>query len=362
MVYISTALTIDFYTAKLCPAVPDWYRETFRHCLDCRLSLWVWGAPILVIACVIPAYNEADFITDVIHRIPDLVRHVIVVNDASTDCTRDEVLGLNSERVILIDHAVNQGVGGAMISGYKHALELKADIVVKIDGDGQINPKNIKSLVTPIERGEADYTKGVRFRDRAVLEKMPRMRLFGNIGLSFLTKIASGYWNIFDPTNGFTAIHRMALESLELENLDKGFFFETDMLINLNGVGAVVQDIRMETHYGNEQSHLSPLKMCFTFPPRLIRAFVKRILWQYFIKDFTALSVFLVCGIGLFSFGFCFGLYKWISNLIAGVATPAGTVMLAALPVILGFQLLLQTVVLDVQNVPKIPLHSGNRR
>ena len=219
-------------------------------------------------------------------------------------------------------------------------------------------PHQLERLITPIVQKEADYTKGVRFRDRSVLKKMPRIRFLGNLGLSFLTKIASGYWNVFDPTNGYTAIHSAALKQLDLSALGEGYFFETDMLIHLNRAGAVVGDVRMETRYGKEQSHLSPFRVLFSFPPRLAKAFLKRILWQYFIKDFTAVSVFLIFGSLLFLAGTGFGLYKWITNYMLGVTTPAGTVMLAALPVILGFQLLLQSVVLDVQNVPRVPLQN----
>ncbi len=314
------------------------------------------------LACVIPAYNEARFIEDVIAGIPADVEHVIVVNDASTDDTGDAVRRITDPRLILINHSANQGVGGAMASGYRKALELGAEIIVKLDGDGQMDAADIRRLVAPIENGEADYTKGARFRDRSVLREMPLPRLIGNLALSFLAKAASGYWNIFDPTNGFTAIERTALERLELERLSRGFFFETDMLIKLYLIDAVVIDVPIKARYGAETSHLRPAQALVTFPVRLFRGLCRRILWRYFICDFTAFSAFLLAGTALSSFGLTFGLYKWISAILTQTSTPIGTVMVAALPLILGFQLLLQAAVLDIGNVPRRPIQLRDPR
>jgi hypothetical protein len=185
---------------------------------------------------------------------------------------------------------------------------------------------------------------------------MPKARLVGNLALSFMTKAASGYWNVFDPTNGFTAIGRAALGQLRLDRLSKGYFFETDMLIQLYRCRAVVADVPMKTRYGSERSDLSLTRTFFTFPPRLARALASRLLWEYFISDFTACSAFLLSGMLLFTFGFVFGAYHWITGYLTHAANPTGTVMLAAVPLILGFQLLLQAAVLDIQNVPRVPL------
>jgi len=188
---------------------------------------------------------------------------------------------------------------------------------------------------------------------------MPIARLTGNLGLSFITKLASGYWNVMDPANGFTAIHRHALEQLSLDTISRGFFFETDMLINLYYLQAVVADVQMPAHYGDEQSTLSPLKVLFTFPGKLTRAFIRRILWRYFIHDFTACSLFLVVGMLLFLGGISFGAITWIHNIMRDLITPTGTVMLAVVPLLLGFQLLLQAIVLDIQHVPNMPIHTS---
>jgi dolichol-phosphate mannosyltransferase len=311
------------------------------------------------IVVVIPAYNESQHIAGVIASIPPEVASVIVVDDASHDRTADVVQQLADPRVTLIQHDSNQGVGGAVCSGYKRALALGADIVVKVDGDGQMDPSEIGRLVSPILHHRADYAKGARFFEARALRQMPIVRLIGNLGLSFVAKLVSGYWNVMDPANGFTAIHRQALEQLPLDTLSRGFFFETDMLIHLYYVQAVIADVQMSAHYGDEQSMLNPLKVLLAFPGRLTQAFIKRILWRYFIQDFTACSLFLVVGMLLFLGGVSFGAIMWILHSMRGVATPTGTVMLATVPLLLGFHLLLQAIVLDIQNLPKIPMHAG---
>ena len=310
------------------------------------------------IVVVIPAYNEANHIAGVIAKIPKEVEQIIVVDDCSEDNTSEVVLGVQDERVKLIKHERNMGVGGAMITGYKESLRTGVDIVVKIDGDGQMNAEEISKVVAPIENDWSDYCKGFRFHDPRNLKQMPKVRLIGNIALSFFTKITSGYWNIFDPTSGFTAIHKTALSCIDLDILDKGYFFETDMLMQLNRMNAVVYDVEISNRYGNEQSGLNPLHISATFPGLLLKAFAKRILWSYFIRDFTVASLFIITGLPLFLFGIGFGLYHWIKNVMADVDTPTGTVMIAVVTLFFGFQFLLQAIVLDINNVPKTPLQT----
>jgi dolichol-phosphate mannosyltransferase len=318
------------------------------------------GAMNQTVACVIPVYNEEAFIGGVIQAVPDFVSRIIVVNDASSDRTRERVLATDDPRVILIDHAENVGVGGSVATGYRKALDAGADIVVKIDGDGQMDPRQMGRLIQPILRAKADYTKGVRLRDAAVLRRMPLIRLVGNIGLSFLTKVASGYWNVLDPTNGYTAISAKVLGMLAIDRLSRGYLLETDMLINLYHVNAVVADGEMETRYGSEISHLSPVKAIVPFAFFLLKAFVKRLFWRYFIFDFSAFSLFFLAGSALFSFGLFFGIYHWIIGVSTGMETPTGTIMLAAVPLLLGFQLLLHSAVLDIHNVPQVPIQAGD--
>lgn len=304
------------------------------------------------IAVVIPSYKVAHHIASVILGIPKTVEHIIVVDDKCPQNSGKIAQDLSDARVCVVYHGENQGVGGAVISGYKKALELGADIVVKIDGDGQMDTAYLQALIQPIVDHEADYTKGNRFTDFKALAKMPKIRLFGNSGLSFLVKAASGYWTMMDPTNGYTAISRQAIENLELDKIARRYFFESDMLIHLNIENAVVVDIPIPAKYGDEKSSLSITRTLFGFPPKLFKGLVKRIFLKYFIYDFNMISIYLIFGIPFLTFGLVFGLYHWITA-SETASTPVGTVMLAVLPIILGIQFLLQAIQIDINNIPK---------
>ena len=310
----------------------------------------------LHVAVVVPAYRAERTIEKVIGGIPAWVDQVYVVDDASPDETGARVRAVTDPRVRLLVHEVNQGVGGAMVTGYREALRDGIDICVKMDADDQMDPENLLALIEPLMAGRADYAKGNRFHDTDALSRMPLVRKIGNAGLSFLIKASSGQWHIFDPTNGYTAVHRTALAALDLRRLHPRYFFETSMLAQLRGVGAAVEDVPIPARYGAEQSSLSITRTLIEFPSLLFRQGIRRIAWQYFVADFNAVSLFLVAGIPLIAFGLIFGLHHWIKSYRTNVVASTGTVMLAALPFILGFQLLLQAVVLDVQSVVQRPL------
>lgn len=310
----------------------------------------------LKVFTVMPAYNEAAHIADVIRRMPPIVDRIIVVDDHSSDNTAEAAQATGDSRVQAIRNPKNLGVGGATIAGYRRALEDGADVVVKVDSDGQMDPQVIPKLVKPIVEGNADYTKGFRFHDRESLRKMPKARLIGNLGLSYLVKMASGYWNIFDPTNGFTAIHRSSLAMIDLDNLSRDYFFETDMLCNLYRVQATVKDVPLPTHYGDEVSELSLLKTLMKFPGKLFRAYIQRIIWHYYIRDFSTFSLLFLVGWLLILFGIGFGATVWYLNASRGVVTTTGTVMISVVPLFVGFQMVLQAILLDVNNVPQDPL------
>lgn len=307
------------------------------------------------IAVVIPVYRAENEIRSVLLGIPRFVRHIIVVDDASPDSCADLVSAAakKDKRIILIRHEKNQGVGGAMVSGFKQALALGTEIVIKVDGDGQMDPHYIPALLMPLITGEADYAKGNRFRDFDALRQMPIVRRIGNLGLSFLTKAATGYWNIFDPTNGYFAIRAEMLAQLPLDHIDKSYYFETSMLSRLYLRDAFVQDVTIPARYGNEVSSLSIKRVLFEFPYKLTRTLIKRIILKYFIFDFSMMSVYLLTGIPLLLFGLIFGTTKWIQYAELGIAAPTGTVILPTLSVILAIQILLSAIEIDLNATPR---------
>ncbi len=312
----------------------------------------------LRIAVIVPAYRAEKTIEKVLSGIPPWVNTIYVVDDASQDGTAATVRARSDPRVRLLTHEVNLGVGGAMVTGYRHALLEEIDICVKMDADDQMDPTHLPELIEPLVHGRTDYTKGNRFHDTEALQQMPFWRKVGNAGLSFLLKAASGQWHIFDPTNGYTAIHRTALMALDLQKVHPRYFFESSMLTMLGRIGAVVEDVPMPARYGREPSSLSIGRTLVEFPWQCLRYGLHRILWRYFVADFNVVSLFLICGVPLVAFGLGFGLYHWIDSYKRNILTPTGTVMLAVLPLILGFQFLLQALVLDVQQGPRRPLQS----
>jgi dolichol-phosphate mannosyltransferase len=310
------------------------------------------------VAVVIPAYRAENSIEKVLRGIPAWVDAIYVVDDASPDETGARARAVGDPRVEVLVHDANRGVGGSVVTGYRYALDRGVDICVKMDADDQMDPSRLPELIDPVVAGRADYTKGNRFHDARALQGMPLVRKVGNAALSFLIKAASGQWHIFDPTNGYTAIHRTALAALDLPRLHPRYFFESSMLVMLKRIGATIEDVPMPARYGDEQSSLSVTHSLSEFPRLLVGHGLQRVLWQYFVVDFNAVSLFLTCGVPLVAFGLIFGVYHWIESVRQNVMTPTGTVMLAVLPLILGFQLLLQALVLDVQSRPERPLQT----
>ncbi len=310
------------------------------------------------IAAVIPAFRVQDEIESVLRGLPPYIKNIIVVDDASPDRTSDLVAALvkRDRRVVLIRHERNQGVGGAMVSGFRKALELGAQIVVKIDGDGQMDVSRLPDLLMPLIQGKTDYAKGNRFRDFAALRRMPFVRRVGNMGLGFLSKAATGYWNLFDPTNGFVAIRAEILAQLPLDKIDHSYYFETSMLANLYLLGAVVKDIPMPARYKGEVSSLIIHRVIFEFPIKLFSTLLRRIFLKNFIYDFSMASIYILTGLPLLLFGLIFGSIKWIQYARLGIAAPTGTVILPTLSVLLGIQFLLSAIEIDLRSVPQEPL------
>lgn len=282
-----------------------------------------------------------------------------MVDDCCPEGTGAYVTSNTSDsRITVLRHDVNQGVGGAVMTGYRRALEDGMQVMVKIDGDGQMDPGDILAFVGPIMEKRADYTKGNRFFRPENLSKMPRVRLVGNALLSFMTKFSSGYWNVFDPTNGYAAIHARVLRMLPLEKISKRYFFESDMLFRLSIIRAVVLDVPIDSRYGAEESNLAIRKILLEFMGKHISNSFKRIFYSYFLRDFSVASLEIVFGTLMLLAGGLFGTLKWLQSTYYGTPTTSGGVMLAALPVLAGFQLILAFINYDVQNTPKVPLIS----
>ncbi len=307
-----------------------------------------------MIAVIIPSFNVKDQILGVLSGIGPEVGRIYVVDDACPQGTGKFVKeNCADPRVDVLFNPKNLGVGGAVITGYKKALEDGCRIMVKLDGDGQMAPSLIPKMIDPIVRHAADYVKGNRFYDLYFLRKMPAIRRFGNSMVSFISKMSSGYWNIMDPANGFTAISASALKYLPLEKIDRGFFFESDMLFRLNTIRAVVWDFPIPAEYGDEKSNVRIYKILFQFPFKYLNCLFKRIFYTYFLRDFNIGSLELVLAFLFFSFGFIFGGIHWIESIKSLHPATAGTVLLAGLPVILGFQSFLAFLHYDVANIPE---------
>ena len=240
-----------------------------------------------------------------------------------------------------------------MCLGYQKALDLGGEVLVKMDGDGQMAPEHLTLLLNGLIEKGYDYAKGNRFLHNEAISQMPAARIIGNIVLTFLTKAASGYWHIFDPQNGYTAIRAGALRSIALEKLDRRFFFENDVLVHLNIQNFRVIDIPMPARYGDEVSHLSISKVLLSFPPLLIRRFMRRIFQKYILRNFSPVALFLLLGLPIFTWGVLFGVYLWAHSMVTGTPTPTGGIMLSLVPIVLGFQLILQAIVLDIQETPR---------
>lgn len=306
------------------------------------------------IAVVIPSYRVTRHILGVLAAIGPEVARIYVVDDCCPDQSGALVRAeCRDPRVVVVQLTENQGVGGAVMSGYRAALADGMRIMVKIDGDGQMDPALLPHFVAPILNGEADYTKGNRFFDLEKIRQMPAMRLFGNAVLSLMTKLSSGYWDLFDPTNGYTALHADAARHLPFDRISSRYFFESDMLFRLNTIQAVVADVPMDASYGDEVSNLKISKIVTEFMVKHARNLGKRLFYNYYLRNMSLASLQLPLGVSMLLFGSVYGAWHWVQAAAHGVATPAGTVMVSALPVLMGMQLILAFLAYDIAAVPR---------
>ncbi len=309
------------------------------------------------IAVAIPCYKVTRHVLEVIQAIGPEVEAIYAVDDACPDGSGRFIEEHNRDpRVRVLYNPENRGVGGAIVTAYQAAMADGMDIVVKIDGDGQMDPALLPSFVRPLLQGRADYTKGIRFFRPESVQGMPPVRLFGNAMLSFLTKLSCGYWNVMDPTNGYTAVRTSVLAELPLDKLEQRYFFETDMLFRLNTVRAVVKDIPMDSVYANEESNLKVGRVLPEFLKKHISRLWRRYVYNYLVRDFNVGTLYSLSGVLLLLAGTAFGTWHWVSGNFNSHPATSGTVMLAALPVLIGIQSLIAFLHYDVSNVPTEPL------
>ncbi|AVS93571.1 glycosyl transferase family 2 [Paracidovorax avenae] len=309
------------------------------------------------IAVAIPCYKVTQHVLGVISAIPASVERIYAVDDACPDGSGTFIeANCTDPRVRVLFNPENRGVGGAVVTAYHQAIADGMDIVVKIDGDGQMDPALLPHFVRPILAGRADYTKGNRFFRPESVRGMPPVRLFGNAVLSFMTKLSCGYWTLMDPTNGYTAVHTSVLRELPLDKLERRYFFETDMLFRLNTLRAVVRDVPMDSVYADEESNLKIGKVLPEFLKKHASRFLRRYGYSYFVRDFNAGSIYSIFGLLLLAWGSIFGARQWIHSAMGDQPATSGTVMLAALPVMVGIQFLVAFLHHDVSSVPTEPL------
>jgi dolichol-phosphate mannosyltransferase len=303
---------------------------------------------------VIPAFKVKAHILGVIGSIGPEVKNIVVIDDACPEMSGNHVvLNVADPRVEVLFNKHNLGVGGAVKVGYRHALKIGSDIVVKIDGDGQMDSLRINELIEPIISKQAEYTKGNRFFDIEAVRVMPKIRILGNLGLSFMTKLSTGLWQIFDPNNGFTAISESLLKRLNFDKIDNRYFFESDMLFRLGLLNARVVDINLPAIYGKEESNLIIKRVLFEFPIKHARNLFKRILYTYYLRDFNLASIELPLGLLLSGFGLILGAYSWIHGIVTNTTTQTGTLVLIAISILLGLQLILAFLSYDTNNRTK---------
>ncbi|CRR78318.1 TPA: glycosyltransferase [Stenotrophomonas maltophilia] len=310
------------------------------------------------IAVVIPCYKVTRQILVLLAEIGPEVDRIYCVDDACPDGSGDLIeRSCSDPRVVVLRNRVNTGVGGAVMHGYRRAVADGATVIVKLDGDGQMDPALIEAFVSPILGADADYTKGNRFFDLREIKSMPLLRRIGNLGLSFMAKASTGYWDLFDPTNGYTAIHAEVARRLPYDSISSRYFFESDILFRLNVMRAKVLDVPMDARYGDEISGLKVSKIVGEFLAKHVRNTSKRIIYGYFLRDMNIASFELLVAVPMIVFGVAFGLYHWIGSVEGGLITPLGTIMLAALPLVLGVQLLLAFLSHDTAAMPRHALH-----
>jgi len=301
------------------------------------------------VAVVVPAYDEEKLIATTLSGIPDFVDRIYVVDDASRDGTAEAARSAGG-RVELIEHEKNQGVGAAILTGYKRALADGMDVTAVMAGDNQMDPADLEAIATPVVRGEVDYAKANRLFTGRAWELIPRTRYLGNAVLSLLTKIASGYWHVADSQSGYTAINRDTLDFLDLDRIYKRYGFPNDMLVHLNVINARVRDVPSRPVYGvGESSGIRLRKVVPAISWLLTKAFFWRMREKYVIRDFHPLVFFYVFGMLFSLIGLVLGVTVTVLRFLGNELTVA-TVVLVALLLMMGLLFTLFAMLFDMES------------
>jgi glycosyltransferase involved in cell wall biosynthesis len=301
------------------------------------------------VAVVVPAYDEERLVVETLRGIPALVDRIYVVDDASRDATTEHARSLGDPRVELLRHDRNLGVGAAIVTGYRRALEEGIDVTCVMAADNQMDPAELPGLAEPVARGEVEYAKANRFATGEAWTVIPRMRFLGNAALSLLTKIASGYWHVADSQAGYTAISLDALRGLDLERLYPRYGFPNDVLVHLNVRNARVRDVPSRPIYGvGEESGIRLRTVVPKISWLLLKAFWWRLGQKYVIRDFHPLVFFYAFGLLMSGVGLVLGLLEVILRIAGNQITPA-TIVLVAVLLIAGLQLTLFAMWFDME-------------
>jgi len=302
------------------------------------------------VAVVVPAHDEEKLIAETIGTIPYFVDRIIVVDDASKDGTVTVLKGLGDERLIVVEHERNQGVGAAIVTGYERARDERIDVTAVMAADAQMDPADLETLVRPVAQGEVDYAKANRLFTGQAWEVIPRYRYLGNALLSLLTKIASGYWHVADSQSGYTAVSLEYLDLLDLERLYPRYGFPNDMLVHLNVWNGRVRDYPSKPIYGvGERSGIRLRKVVPTISWLLFKAFWWRLWNKYVIRDFHPLVFFYVLGGFMGLLGLGLGIAEVVLRISGNPITPA-TIVLVALLLIFGLQFTLFAMWFDMES------------
>ena len=304
------------------------------------------------VAVVVPAYNESAHICDVIMRMPDYVDLIVVVDDASTDATAEKARVAGDERLEVITHERNLGVGGAILTGHRRAIEIGADVSVVMAGDAQMDPDYLSALLDPIAEDGYDFAKANRFFDFDSYEGMPRARAIGNVVVGFMAKASTGYWYLFDPLNGYTAVRTDRLSRLPLNRVRQDYSFECDLLNYLNIIHAKGKDVPVPAVYGDERSDIRLIQASRKLLWSFWRGFWRRMVWKYVLWSFSPVAIFLFAGLALCLWGIGFGVGIAVTSLGAPTAS-AATVLISVGPLLVGINMLIVAWVLDVLGSPR---------